>query len=169
MALMQTAQPLLPKSMTEALAASALDWLGWLLGLTLRFAAPRRRSKLVRLIETWERRVEVTIFLMALQRLAPPPRARVLAANAVPGFRRTPVENRRRLLFKHARICDRRLPLYQRVLRLVAALARSRPYIARFVARLRKRLRATTLTAISPPAQACASLAAPAIAYADTS
>jgi hypothetical protein len=61
------------------------------------------------------------------------------------------------LLFKHARIRLRGAGLYQRVLRLIAALANPEPYIARFTARLRKRLRATTIVLIAPPAQALAS------------
>jgi hypothetical protein len=169
MPVMKTAQPILPISSTEALAASALDWLGWLMGVILRFAAPQRSRKLLRLVQAWERNVEVTIFLMALERLRPPPRTRALPVNAAPGFRRSAVKRRRRLLFKHARIADRRLPLYQRVLRLVAALARPEPYVARFIARLRKRLRATTIVAAALPAQSCASLASPHIAYADSS
>jgi hypothetical protein len=169
MPVMKTAQPILPNSSTEALAASALDWLGWLMGVILGFAAPRRSRKLVRLVQTWERYVEVTIFLMALERLRPPPRTRALPINAAPGFRRAAVKRRRRLLFKHARIVDRRKPLYERVLRLVSALARPQPYIARFAARLRRRLRATVIIATAPPAHACASLAAPPISYADSS
>ena len=46
--------------------------------------------------------------------------------------------------------------LYHRVLRLISALANPAPYIARFVARLRKRLRATTIILTAPPASALA-------------
>jgi hypothetical protein len=158
MVAMKTVQPLLLRQPNvEAYAASALDWLGWIMNVIASFAAPHRSRRLVRFVQLCERGVEAIIFLMAVARLAPPPQPRaVLPANAPAGFRRTPVKDRRRLLFKHARIRLVGASLYQRVLRLISALANPAPYIARFMARLRKRLRATTIILTAPPACALA-------------
>jgi hypothetical protein len=154
---MKTVQPLITQSSVEAYVASALDWLGWLMSVIATFAAPHKSRRLVRFVQLCERGVEVVIFLMAVARLTPPPQRRAeRPAGAPAGFRRTCVKRRRRLLFKHARIRLKGAGLYQRVLRLVAALANPAPYIARFVARLRKRLRATTIVVTAPPAAALA-------------
>jgi hypothetical protein len=52
--------------------------------------------------------------------------------------------------------------------RLIAALANTEPYIARFLARL-YRLTTSTLVAVAPPAHACAGLAAPDPCFVDDS
>lgn len=155
----------------EAYAASALDWLGWLMGVMLRLGAPRASRRLTRAVELLERAVESILFLKAVHRVGPPlaPRAPARPLAAAAGFRRRYFTRRRRLLFKRARLKLRRAGLYQRVLRAVAALARPEPYIARYAARLRRGLSATRITAVAPPPHACVSLAAPAIVAIDDS
>jgi hypothetical protein len=85
------------------------------------------------------------------------------------GFRRTVFKRNRRLLMKHARICERARSFRDRVQRLLDVLADPAPYIARFIARLRRGLCAWRLTPIAPPAFACADLTAPDAAFADSS
>jgi hypothetical protein len=157
-------------TLVDAFAASALDWLGWLLGVVLRLGAARGSRRLKRCVESLERDVEAIIFLKAALRVGAPIRTRRSARplNAPFGFRRL-CAHRRRLLFKHARICDRRTGLYERVLRAISALARPERYIARFAARLRRGLCASILIPIAPPAHALRSAPQPAIAGYDTS
>jgi hypothetical protein len=169
MAVMQQPEPLISKAKTDAFTAFALSWLVWLLAAILKLGAPRKSRTLRRWVETLERFVEHTIFLMAAQRFRPRIRQRRLPLNAPHGFQRAYVKRRRRLFFKHARICDRRRSLRQRVLRLISALASPEPYIARFLARLRRRLRAFTIVAATPPAHRCASIATPEVAFSDSS
>jgi hypothetical protein len=157
---MKPASPILSKTETDAFAAFGLDCLGWLLSIILKLGAPKRSRRLRRWIEKLERFVEHTIFLLAVQRLALPQRRhRPAPPRSIPaGFRCA--LRRPRFLFKLGRIRARRKSLHQRVLRLISALARPEPYIARFLARLR-RLTTSTLVAAAPPAHACASVAAP--------
>jgi hypothetical protein len=166
---MKPAQPLITQDKLDAFIAFGLSWLVWLLAVILKLGAPRRSRLLRRFVEKLERYVEVVVFLMAVRAIAlKRRRPRLMPVNAPPGFRRL-YARRRRLLFKHARICDRRLSLHQRVFRLIAALANPAPYIARFAARLRRRLRLDAIIPFAPPAHACADLAQPPCAFADSS
>ena len=165
------ALPPLSHDLLDAFTASALDWLGWLLGVILRFAAPSRSRSLKRWVERLEREVEAIIFLKAALRIGLPEgrRAPARPPGAPAGFRRLLFPYRRRLLFKSARICDRRLDLRRRVLAAIAALAHPERYIARFAARIARGLCASGLIAAAPAAQSCAGLSAPAVARIDDS
>jgi hypothetical protein len=169
MAAMKTHQPPITSQQIDAFAASALDWLGWILGAVLRLGCAGRSRRLKRFVESLERAVEAIIFLKAAARLTARRRPRrPVRLNAPSGFRAM-LFRRRRLLFKHARICDRRVDLYQRVLRAIAALARPELYVSRFVARLRRGLCGSILIPSAPPARAILSAPPPRVAITDTS
>ena len=165
------ASPPLNHALVDAFAASALDWLGWLLGVVLTLGAARRSRRLKRWVERLERAVEAIVFLKAALRIGLPAgrRAPLRPLDAPAGFRRLRFARRRRLLFKSARICDRRLDLRRRVLAAIAALAHPERYIARFAARLARGLCVSGLIPAAPPAHACTSLAARATAFIDDS
>ena len=167
----RSALPPLTPALVDAFAASALDWLGWLMSVMLRLGPARRSRRLKRAVEMLERGVEAIIFLKAVLHIGLPVGQRRAARplDAPRGFARTRFARRRRLLFKHAHICDRRAGLYARVLRAIAALTRPARYIARFAARLARGLCATTLTPIAPPATALVAAPAQRVPFADTS
>lgn len=162
--------PLITKAKLDAFVALAFDWLGWLLVIVLKLGAPTRSRTLRRLVEGLERHVERVIFLMAIHRLkrrrrSPTPRRPLSIA---PGFRRIAAAARRRLLFKHAGVCDRRLSLHARVLRLISALANPERYIARFARRCRRGLCFSWIAVCAPPALTLSADAPCEFAFADS-
>jgi hypothetical protein len=155
--------------MVDAFAASALLWLAWLAAVCLKLGAPQRSRTLRRHVCALERAVEAIVLLMATLRLRPPPQRRRHPRSAPAGFHRRPFKRNCRLLMKHARICDRRLSLLQRVERLIEALADPERFIARFIARLRRGLIGSRLLIVAPAAARCAGLACPAVEAIDDS
>jgi hypothetical protein len=164
---MTQALPLPTKPPIEALAASAVVWLVRLLGVLVAPGAERRRRGLRRFLDHIERAVECIIFLWAVERLGPRPRKRRRPRSVPPGFRRA--MGSRRLFWKSARIRARGADALARVSRLLEVLARPAPYIARFLRRLLRGVAFSRLVPCAPPAHACASLARPDAAFADSS
>jgi hypothetical protein len=160
----------LTQDLIEALAASAVLWLGRLLGVLFSPRAANHRRKLHRLVQTGERWVEHILFIMAGHRLRVLARKRRRAAYRViarPGFRVSRGDCR--LLWKCARIRLRNASLAQRVGRLLAALASPERYVRRYMKRLACGLRFRRLIACAPAAVALGDDASCAIAFADSS
>jgi hypothetical protein len=167
---MKHALPPLTKDLIEALAASAVAWLGRLLGVLLSPHAASHRRKLHRLVQTGERWVEEILFIMAgfrlrvLERKRRRVHARVFAC---PGFRVS--RGSHILLLKSARIRLRGASLVQRVERLFAVLADPERAVAHYMRRLARGLCLRRLVAAAPAAVALAHEPPHAIAFADSS
>ncbi|MFT3729082.1 MAG: hypothetical protein QM759_14760 [Terricaulis sp.] len=134
----------------EAIAASALCLLGWLLGAILRLNPAGRSARLAHWLERAERGVEHILFLKALARYGPPPQRRRHPRSAPPGFRR--VGRSTNGFFRSARIRARKANAFMRVLALIDALARPERAVAYFLKQICKGLRLSALVAIAPPA-----------------
>jgi hypothetical protein len=166
---MKHALPPLTKDLIEAFAASAVLWLMWLMGVALKLSAPHKSRRLRRWVELHERAVESILFLKAVHRFGPAPRARRFPRGAPTGFRATRANRRRRLFFRNSGVCARKAGLNERLARLMAALANPEPFVAYFFKRLCNGLHGARLIAAAPPAQALASNAACNVSFADTS
>ena len=161
--------PPLTADLIEAFTASALLWLGWLMGVILRLGAARRSRRLRRFVEICEREVESILFLKAVHRFGPPPRRRGIPAATPPGFRRKAGSGRMRLFFRNSGVCARKASLARRLARLAAALAEPEPFIAYFFKRLLNGLRGPSLIPVAPPAAALGFDAPRLLPFADSS
>jgi hypothetical protein len=165
---MKNALPFPSKHEIEAFAASAALWLMWLMSVVAALGAPRRSRRLHRFVQMCERGVESIILLTAMQRFGLLPRRRNTIPNVRPGFRRQ--RGAMRLFRKSARIRARgRATLYARIARLIEVMANPERYIAHFLRRLTRGLPGFRPLAAHPPAVACATLASPRAAFADSS
>jgi hypothetical protein len=124
-----------------------------LLGMVARLAAPRRNSRLHRLVAVGERAVESILFLRAVQRFGPPPRRARRPHAGPPGFRRQ-FNARKPLFFRNAGVRARKAGLVARIACLLAALANPERHIAYFYKRLLRGLHGARLIATAPPAGA---------------
>jgi hypothetical protein len=169
MARMKHRLPPLTTDLIEAFTASALLWLGWVMGVILRIGPARRSRRLRRFVEVCEREVESILFLKAVHRFGPPPPRRGVPGGAPPGFRRNAERGRMRLFFRNSGVCARKAGLGERVARLAAALANPEPFVAYFFKRLLRGLRGPCLTPVAPPAYALGLDAPQRLSFADTS
>jgi hypothetical protein len=170
MAAMKHATSPLTQDLIEALAASAVLWLGRLLGVLFSPRAANHRRKLHRLVQTAERCVEHILFIMAGHRLGVLARTRrriVSRITARPGFRIARGDNR--LLWKSARLRLRNAGLVQRVERLLEALAAPQRYVSHYMKRLARGLCFRRLVVCAPAAAAIGKGAFCAIPFADSS
>ena len=161
--------PPLTADLIEAFTASALLWLGWLMGVILRIGPVRRSRRLRRFVEVCEREVESILFLKAVHRFGPPPPARRVPRAAPPGFRRTAGGGRMRLFFRNSGVCARKASLSQRIAHLAAALANPERFVAYFFKRLLRGLRGPRLVPVAPPASALGLDAPQSLSFADSS
>jgi hypothetical protein len=76
---------------------------------------------------------------------------------------------RSKLLFKHARVRLRHGAFHQRLARLITAIAQPSGYVQRFLKRLHKGLRGSSLVVAHPPAHALGGDAPLSRSYADSS
>ena len=167
---MKHAHSPLTQDLIQALAASALAWLGRLLSVLLSPRAANHRRRLNRLVQTGERWVEEVLFIMAGFRLKVLARRRRRIHSHVwdrPGFRVS--RGGHALLLKSARIRLRGASLAQRVERLFAVLANPERAIAHYMARLARGLCMRRLVAAAPAAAALSEDAPLPTAFADSS
>ncbi len=165
---MKHPRPPLTKDRIEAFAASAVAWVVRLLGAVLHPRAEVRRRRLAAIVRRAERFVEYIIFLKATDRAGPPPKRRIAPCSVPPGFRQ--VSRRPTLFWKIARIrAPRGAGFAARLVRLLEAIASPERHIARFLKQLWKGLRFSRLVPRKPPAHRLAAIAAPTIAFADSS
>jgi hypothetical protein len=150
---MKPAPPPLTQTRVEAYVASALRFLGWLLGVILRLGTIGRGAKLKHMLSRAERAVECILFLQAVVRFGPPPRPLRRPRSTPRGFRRA-AGRRLSLFFKGAKVRARKAGALQRVLALFDALARPERAIAYFFKRICNGLRHSHLVAVDPPAHA---------------
>jgi hypothetical protein len=150
---MKPALPPLNQTRVEAYVASALRFLGWLLGVILRLGATGRGAKLKHMLSRAERAVECILFLQAVVRFGPPPRPLRRARSTPRGFRRASGQ-RFSLFFKGAKVRARKARALHRVLALFDALARPERAIAYFFKRICSGLRLSHLVAVAPPGDA---------------
>ena len=129
--------------------------------------AHRHARTLERFVARLERRVECILCLRAMLRLVPARRRLRRPASLAPGFRR------RRGSFRHfLRSCGLRVrnatPI-ARLMRLLAALADGRAYVAHFVRRLVRGVQPGGIVACAPPAILLSADAPRACAFRDSS
>lgn len=127
------------------------------------------RRRIHHAIRRAERAVELMLLLMAF-RLATPPAQRLSSfarRNTRPGFGRRVKHSR--LLLRHASVRLRNGASHQRIARLIEAIAAPSRYVRRFLKRLQKGLRGSSVVAAHPPAHALFADAALIASYADTS
>lgn len=138
--------------MIDALAAAIIMFV---IELAQAIFAPRpenTRRRIHHAIRRAERAVELMLLLMAFRRATPPaqPLSSFARRNTPAGFRRR--MTRARLLLRHARVRLRAGAFHQRLARLVEAIAAPSRYVQRFVKRLHKGLRGSSVVAARPSA-----------------
>lgn len=152
--------------MIDALAAAIIVFVT---ELAQAIFAPHPARHMHRAIRRAERAVELMLLLMAF-RLATPPAQRLSSyarRNTRSGFARR--VRKSKLLFKHARVRLRHGAFHQRLARLIAAIAQPSRYVQRFLKRLHKGLRGSSLVTTHPPAHALSADAPLIASYADSS
>ncbi len=151
--------------MIDALAAAIIVFVT---ELAQAIFAPHPARHMHRAIRRAERAVELMLLLMAF-RLATPPAQQLSSfarRNTPSGFTRRVHQSK--FLFKHARVRLRHGAFHQRVARLITAIAQPTRYVQRFLKRLHKGLRGSSLVAVHPLADALVA-GVPATCYADSS
>jgi hypothetical protein len=155
----------------QALDASILRLLVWLVGVIARLGAPRRSKLLHRIVRLCERNTEAVVFDMAAARWAPPAffrRAGRRKASAPPGFRVKRIKGYG--FFNHARVrLGAEAGFAARVLRLIDVLADPEPCLARALKVIAVGRTRTRLVAAAPPADPMRTPAFAATAFADSS
>lgn len=155
--------------MIDALAAAIVVFVVELAQAIFTPHAEHTRRRIHHAIRRAERAVELMLLLMAF-RLATPP-AQQLSSFA---RRNTPIGFARRVrqskfLFKHARVRLCGGAFHQRIARLIAAIAQPSRYVQRFLKRLHKGLRGSSLVVATPSAHALTTDAPLMASYADSS
>ena len=152
--------------MIDALAAAIIVFVT---ELAQAIFAPHPARRMHRAIRRAERAVELMLLLMALRRATAPAQRLTSFArrNTRSGFARR--VRKSKFLFKHARVRLRHGAFHQRLARLIAAIAQPSRYVQRFLKRLHKGIRGSSLVAARPPAHALAANAPATAIYADSS
>jgi hypothetical protein len=150
----------------DALAAAIIVFVT---DLAQALFAPHPARHMHRAIRRAERAVELMLLLMAF-RLATPPAQRLSSfarRNTPNGFTRRVRQSK--FLFKHARVRLRHGAFHQRLARLITAIAQPSRYVQRFLKRLHKGIRGSSLVATRPPTHALFADAPLTASYADSS
>ncbi|MFN3465895.1 MAG: hypothetical protein ACK4X1_17645 [Terricaulis sp.] len=155
--------------MIDALAAAIIVFVTELAQAIFTPHPEHSRRRIHHAIRRAERAIELMLLLMAF-RLATPPAQRLSTfarRNTPNGFTRR--VRRSKLLFKHACVRLRHGAFHQRLARLIAAIAQPTRYVQRFLKRLHKGLRGSSLVATRPVAHALFADVPATTCYADSS
>ncbi len=155
--------------MIDALAAAIIVFVTELAQAIFTPHPEHSRRRIHHAIRRAERAVELMLLLMAF-RLATPPAQRLSSfarRNTPNGFTRR--VRRSKFLFKHARVRLRRGAFHQRLARLITAIAQPTRYVQRFLKRLHKGLRGSSLVAAHPLVHALVAGVPATMCYADSS
>jgi len=137
--------------MIDALAAAIIVFVVELAQSIFTPHPEHTRRRIHHAIRRAERAVELMLLLMAF-RLATPPAQRPSSFarfNARPGFRRRVGQSK--FLFKYARVRLRGGAFYQRIARLIAAIAKPSRYVQRFLSASTKACAAHASSSLAPP------------------